>query len=104
LKCPHPFGNQVADRIIHHRRGDAGVQAETIGQIGRDIELAAADVDVAMRRFAERDDAGIEPMDEGAERHEIERAGFGNVQALLLLHAFGLKGFKFRFLNENTAR
>ena len=50
------------------------LQAEAVGQVGGDVELAAADVDVAVRRLAERDDAGIEPMDQRAEGHKIQRA------------------------------
>ena len=67
------FGDQIADRIIHHRGGDAGLQPEAIGQIGRDIEFAAADVNVALSRFAERNDSRIEPMHQRAERNEIGR-------------------------------
>jgi hypothetical protein len=77
---PDAFGNQVADGIIHHRGGDAGVQAETVGQIGRDVELAAADVDVAVGCLAERDDARIQAVDERAEGQEIQRAFLRNVQ------------------------
>ena len=81
----HAFGDQVADGIIDHRAGDAGVEPEAIGEIGRDVELAAADVDVAMRRFAERDDAGVEAMDEGAEGTEIECALCGDVETVVHL-------------------
>ena len=31
---PHALGDQVADGIIHHGRGDAGVEPEAIGEIG----------------------------------------------------------------------
>jgi hypothetical protein len=65
--CAHAFGNEVADGIINHGAGDTGFQAETIGEIRRHVKLAAADVDVAMRRFAERDDARVQSMDERTE-------------------------------------
>ena len=77
---PHALGNQVANGIIHQRRRDAGVQAEAVRKIGGAIELAAADVDVALGRLAKRDDARIEAVDERAEGQEIQRAIFGNVQ------------------------
>ena len=51
--CPHPFSDQITDRVIDHRRGDAGLQAEAVCQIGRHIELSAADMDlhsVALRK------------------------------------------------------
>ena len=44
---PHPLGNQIADRIIDHRRGDARLQPKAVGQVRRDVELAAADMDLA---------------------------------------------------------
>ena len=62
----HALGDQVADRVIHHRGRDAGVQAEAVGQVGGAVELAAADVDVALGRLAERDDARVQAMDQGA--------------------------------------
>ena len=61
---PHPLGDQFADRVVDHRRGDAGLQAEAVRQVGRDVELAAADVDLARGRLAERDDSRIQPMDQ----------------------------------------
>ena len=63
---------KVADGVIHHRRSDAGLQAEAIGQIGGDIEFAAADVNVALRCLSKRDDARVETMDKTANRHEVE--------------------------------
>ena len=79
---PHALGDQVADGIIHHGGGDAGVQAEAIGEVGGAVEFAAADVDVALGGLAERDDAGIETMDQGAEGQEVQRAFFGDVQTI----------------------
>ena len=64
--CPDPLRNQIANRIINHRRSHARLKAETIGKIGRDIKLAAAHMDIAMRRFAEWNNAGIEPMNQSA--------------------------------------
>jgi hypothetical protein len=46
-------------------------------------------MNVAMRGFAERDDAGIETVDESAQRNDIESAGGGNAQ-------FGTHSFSFR--------
>ena len=47
---------------------NAGVESKTIREVRRDVKFAAADMDVAMRRFAERDDAGVESMHERSER------------------------------------
>ena len=74
------LGNQVADGIIHHRAGHAGVQAEAVGEVGGDVEFAAADVNVAARRFAERNDARIKAVDQRAQGQEVQRAGFADVQ------------------------
>ena len=74
------LGDQVADRVIDHGGGDAGLEPEAIGQIGGDVELAAADVDVAFRGLAERDDAGVQAMHQGAERQEIQRPAGGNFE------------------------
>ncbi len=56
------FVDHRADRVVHHRGSDAGFQAEAVGQVGRHVEFAAADVDIAVCRLAERDDACVEPM------------------------------------------
>ena len=74
---PHALGDQVADGVIHHGRGDAGLQAEAVGEVGGDVELAAADVDLALGRLAEGDDAGIETMDQGAQGHKVQAATLG---------------------------
>ena len=66
------LGDQVADRVVDHGRGDAGAQAEAVGEVGGDVELAAADVDLARVCLAERDDPGIETVDQGAERKKVE--------------------------------
>ena len=47
----------VADRVVDHRGGDAGLEAEAVGQVRGAVELAAAHVDRAARGLAERDDA-----------------------------------------------
>ena len=85
---PHALGDQIADRIIHHGGGDAGLQAEAVGQVGGDVELAAADVDLALGGLAERDDARIEAMDQGAEGHEVQRAIRTDVQTILHCNLF----------------
>ena len=46
------------------------------------VELAAADVDLALGGLAERDDARIQAVDQRAERQEIQRAVLGNVQTV----------------------
>ena len=79
---PDALGDQVADGIIHHGGGDAGVQAEAIGEVGGAVEFAAADVDLALGGLAERDDAGIEAMDQRAEGQKVQRAFFGDVQTI----------------------
>ena len=71
---PHAFGDQVADGIIHHRRGDAGLQAEAVRQVGRHVKLAAADMDLALGGLAEGDDARIKAMDQRAEGHKVKRS------------------------------
>ena len=37
--------DEIADGVVHHGGGDAGIELEAIGQIRGYIELAAADVD-----------------------------------------------------------
>ena len=54
--------------------------AETVRQIGRDVELAAADMDLAGTRLAEGNDAGVQTMHERAEGHQVERALGKNVE------------------------
>ena len=80
---PDPFGNQIANRIIRHRRGDAGFKPEAIGKIGRNIKFAARDVNIAMSGLAKRDDARVKPMNQSAERQKIQRAILADVQNLL---------------------
>ena len=79
---PHALGDQVADRVIHHGRGDAGLQAEAIRQIGGAVELAAADVDLALGRLAEGNDARIEAMDQRAQGEKIQCAFWFDIQSV----------------------
>ena len=60
------FGNQVTDGIIHHRRGHPRRESETVGQIRRNVKLAATDVDLALRRLAERNDSRVESMNQSS--------------------------------------
>src|SRR5205823_1478354 len=48
---PHPLCHEVADRIVDHCSGNAGLQVETVGEVGGDVELAATDVDRAAGRL-----------------------------------------------------
>ena len=83
---PDAFRDQIANGIIHHRARDAGVEPEAVGEIGGNVEFAATDVDVAVRRLAERDDAGVKPVDESAEGQEIQIAIGADIQTIL--HSF----------------
>ena len=67
--------HQFADAVVDHRRRDAGAQAEAIAEIRRDVVFAAGDVDVEGTRLAKRNDAGIEPMDKGADGQKVQRTG-----------------------------
>ena len=68
------FGDQVADRVVHHRGRDPGVEPEAVGQVGGDVEFTAARVNVAVARLAERDDPRVQAVDQGAEGQEVQRA------------------------------
>jgi hypothetical protein len=63
----HSLGNQLADRIIDHRGGDTGGQAEAVRQVRGAVEFAAADMDLALGGLAEGDDARVETMDQRAQ-------------------------------------
>ena len=78
--CPDTFLNQLAERVVHHRGRDAGVHFEAVGEIRRTVELATADMDRALSRFAERDSAWINPVDHGTQGKKVEATGGGNVQ------------------------
>ncbi len=72
---PHALGDQVADRVVDHRGGDRPCcRRKQSARLAAHVELAAAHVDRALRRLAEGDDAGVEPVHERAEREEVERA------------------------------
>ena len=79
---PHPLGDEVADGVIHHRGGDAGLEAETVGQVGGDVELAAADMDFALAGLAEGDDARVKAVDQRAQGHQVKRATWRDIQAI----------------------
>ena len=64
----HAFRDQIANRIFHHRGRNAGVEAKTIGEICGDVKFTAADVDIAVGRFAEGNNARIQPMHQRAQR------------------------------------
>ena len=63
----HPLRDQIADRIIRHRRSDCRPHAKTIRKVGRHIELAAADVNLAFGCLAEGYDPRIEPVHQRAQ-------------------------------------
>ena len=77
----HALSNQIADGIIDHRRGDTRFQAKAIGQVRRDVEFAAADVNLALVRLAERNNAGIKTVNQRAERDQVELAFGGDIEA-----------------------
>ena len=54
---PHAFGNQIADRVVHHGAGDTGLEPETVGEVGGAVEFAAAHVDLALGGLAKGNDA-----------------------------------------------
>ena len=59
------------------RGDDAGFEIEAIGEIGRHIEFAAGDVDIAMGGLAEGDNARVKPMHQSAEGQKIQPARCG---------------------------
>jgi hypothetical protein len=77
---PDAFGDEVADGVVHHGRDDCGVHAEAVRQVGGHVELAAADVDAALGRFAEGDDARIEPVHQRAQGDQVQGAFRGDDQ------------------------
>ena len=85
----HALGDQIADGIVDHRGRDACLHAEAVGQVGGAVELAAADVDRAVRRFPKRDDPRVEAVDKRADGDKIQRAFLTDIQtvfhAVLLL-------------------
>ena len=55
---------------------------KTIRQVRGDVEFAAADVDLAFGGFAEGNDAGVQPMDQRAQRNEVEASAVRNIQSV----------------------
>ena len=80
--CPDSLGDQVADWVIGHRGDDAGFEIEAIGEIGRHIELAAGNMDIAMSCLAEGDNARVKSMHQSPERQKIQSAVWADVQNL----------------------
>ncbi len=79
---PNTFGDQVTDRVVDHRADDAGVEPEAVGEVGGDVELATADMDVAVVRLAERDDTRVKAVDESAQRQHVDGAFGAEVEAV----------------------
>ena len=52
---------------------------KAIRQVRRDVELAAADVDLALGRLAKRDDARIQPVNQRAERKQDRARRLGRI-------------------------
>src|SRR5262245_11746283 len=50
-----PRLHQFTDSVVDHRGRNAGAQAETVGQVGRDVVFAAGDVNLHAAGFAKRD-------------------------------------------------
>ncbi len=67
----HALGDQIADRIVHHRSHDAGAHAEAVRQIRGHVELTAADMNLAFGSLAKRDDPRVQPVDQSAERNKV---------------------------------
>ena len=74
------FVDQVADRIVNHGRGKAGLHLETVGEVCRAVEFSAAHVHVEIGRFAEWNNAWVEPMNQGSKGNKIQSARLGNVE------------------------
>ena len=73
----HIAVDHFADRVVNHRRNDAGVETKTVGEVGRTVVFATTDVDFALTGLAERQDAGIQAVNEGTQRNKVESALFG---------------------------
>ena len=71
---PDALVDQVADRIVDQRGDDRSVHPEGVGHVGRDVELAATDVDVDRRGLAHRQHAGVQPVDQRADAADVEDA------------------------------
>jgi hypothetical protein len=53
-------------------------------------------MDVAVGGFAERDDAGVQAMNESTQGKEIERAGFGDIETVVHEFRFLIQGYQSR--------
>src|SRR5947207_5605259 len=80
----YTLGDEVANRIANHCARDAGLETEAVGQVGGDVEFAAADVNLAFGCFAEWDHSRVQPMHQGAKRDQIEPAPFRDIQMFCL--------------------
>ncbi len=75
--------HQLADAVVHHRRGNAGTELEAIRQVGRDIVFAAGDVNLNGTGLAKRDYTRVEPVHERAQGEKIQGTGIAaNFQAV----------------------
>src|ERR1039457_4625192 len=74
----HALRDQVADGVIDHGGGDSRGHAETIRQIGGDVVLPAADVNLALGRLTKWNHAGIQAVNQRAERQQVEGAVLTN--------------------------
>ncbi len=80
------LGDELADGVADHRRDDAGVEAEAVGEVGGAVELAARNVYLASRSLAEGDDAGVNAVDERAQAYEVQRTFLLDVQTVTHLY------------------
>jgi len=71
----HAGLDHLADGVFDHGGGDAGGEAEAVGEVGGDIVFAARDVHVEAARLAEGDHPGVEAVNQSADREKIEVAG-----------------------------
>ena len=80
---PHPLGDQVTDRIIHHGGDDACIHAETVREVRGAVELSAADVDLILAGLAEGDYSRVKPVHQRAQGDKIQCAILGNIKPVL---------------------
>ena len=69
--------DEVADRVVHHRRRDGRVHLEAVGHVGGDVELATADVNVHRRCLAHGEHAGVEAVHQCPNPADVEHPGAG---------------------------
>ena len=74
------FFDQIAERVVDHGRRDAGVHAETVGEVGSTVELATGHVNRTLAGFAERDAARINAVNHGSKCEKVETTFGGNSQ------------------------